>query len=276
MSFTDAGFLTSDDSAQIAQIRQRHASWFAFIDKVNRFAMSLLLVERPRVREELFAATMFARAVTLFQGAVLMAERGMATEARTLVRGCAESAIALWGTRLDQTFIARLAEDDDKYRIATANDLLTNLPPDDPHISAEQRASLWGVIDEVSNRYTRPHPLRINWAVAAIKARLVPLYLTVYRRTSSDAAHVSLRALERHVAFDAQEEITGFCFQPDIEGVPNTLTAAIGSLLHATEAKLYGLSNAAANEKVRSLTREWGALNSALNRSNGGPEPALA
>lgn len=260
LSFREAGFLESDEQARIAQIRQRHAPWFALIDRLNRLAMSVLLVETPRVPEELYAATLFARAVTLFQGAVLMAERGMATEARTLVRGCAETAIALGCARLDKTFFAQLDEDYDKHRIAMANDLLERLPAGDPNISDRQREDLRATIAQISSEYTAPHPRRINWAAAAIVAAMTDLYLTVYRETSGDAAHVSLKALERHVALDARGDIDGLRFHPDIDGAAETLSAAVASLLHATEAKLRGLSNAPAEAELHALTREWNAL----------------
>ncbi len=102
--------------------------------------------------------------------------------------------------------------------------------------------------------------MRINWADAAVAAGMTDLYMTVYRETSSDAAHVSLKALERHVVVDGTGTITGFRFHPQVEGVADTLSQAIASLLHATEAKLLGLGDAAADEQLRTLAREWSGL----------------
>jgi Family of unknown function (DUF5677) len=260
MPFLDSGFLESDDRSRVEHIRQRYAPWFDFIDRLNRLALSILFAETPRLRAELYVATLHARAITLFQGAVLMAERGMATEARTLVRSCAETAIAIGCSRLDPTFFAQLDEDYEKHRIALANDLLQNLPADDPNITAEQRTGLRQLIADVSREYTSPHPRRINWAAAAVAANMIDLYMTVYRDTSGDAAHVSLKALERHVQTDEHDAIVGLRFHPEIEGLADTLSAAIASLLHATEAKLRGLSNAAAEDQLRALAREWNTL----------------
>jgi hypothetical protein len=270
MSFAQFGFLQADEASRIAHVRQRYAAWFAFIDKLNRLAMSVMSREAPRVPEELFAATLYARAVTMFQGAVLLAERGMGAEARTLVRGCAETAIALGCVRNDSTFICRLGEDHDKYRIAAANDLLRQLPETDPNISAEQRAALRRVIAEMSSQYQAPHPLRINWADAAIAANMTDLYLTVYRQTSSDAAHVGLRSLDRHVATDASDNIVGFRFHPDIDGTADTLSPAIAALLHASEARLRGQVDAATTE-LRTLSLEWSALVAAQDAAPSAP-----
>jgi Family of unknown function (DUF5677) len=240
-------------------IRQRHAPWFVFAEKLNRLAMTVMLREVPRVPEELYVSTLYARAVTMFQGAVRLAERGMAAEARTLVRGCAETAIALGCVRRDRGFFGQLDEDYDKHRIALANDLL-RVPEDDPNISAAQRADLHHLIAELSAQYQPPHPQRINWADAAVAGGMTDLYRTVYRETSGDSAHVGLKALERHVQTDASGTILGLRFHPDVEGVDDTISQAIASLSHATEAKLKGLGDAATEAQLRALVREWSDL----------------
>jgi hypothetical protein len=268
MSFEQSGFLQSDDASRIAQTRQRHAAWFAFVEKLNRLAMSVLSREVPKVREELYVAMLYARAVSMFQGAVLLSERGMGAEARTLVRACAETAIALGCARLDPTFPGRLDEDHDRDRVAQANELL-QLPETDPNISPAQRADLRRVIAEVSSQY-KQGPRRIKWASAAVTAAMTDLYFTVYRQTSGDAAHVSLRSLDRHVAVDSAGTIHGFRYQPDIDGVPDTLSAAIAALLHASEAKLRGLADAATTE-LRTLSREWSALVAAQDAAPSAP-----
>jgi hypothetical protein len=268
MSFDQSGFLQGDDAPRVAQVRQRYAPWFAFIDRLNRLAMSVLSREVPKVREELYVAILYARAVSMFQGAVLLSERGMGAEARTLVRGCAETAIALGCVRLDPTFFDRLDEDHDRDRVAQANELL-QLPETDPNISPAQRADLRRVIAEVSSQYQQG-PRRIKWASAAVTAAMTDLYLTVYRQTSGDAAHVSLRSLDRHVAADSTGTIHGFRYQPDIVGVPDTLSAAIAALLHASEVKLRGLADTATTE-MSTLSREWSALVEAQNGAPASP-----
>jgi hypothetical protein len=258
MPFNRSGFLQGDDASRIAQVRQRYAAWFAFIDRLNTLAMSVLSREVPKVREELYVATLYARAVSMFQGAVLLSERGMLAEARTLVRACAETAIALGCVRLDPTFPGRLDEDHDRDRIAQANELL-RMPETDPNVSPAQRADLGRVIAEMSSHYHPQRPRKINWADAAVTAAMTDLYFTVYRQTSGDAAHVSLRSLERHVAADSSGTPLGFRFHPDTTGIPDTLSAAIAALLHASEAKLRGLADAATTE-LRALSQEWRAL----------------
>jgi hypothetical protein len=273
MPFERDGFLSRAEPSRVELIRERHAPWFAVVERLNRLAMSVLLSEVPKLSEELYVATLYARAVTMFQGAVMLAERGLGAESRTLVRGCAETAIALGAVRRDKTFFAKIDEDHDKHRVAAANDLL-KLPLEDPNITAEQRKALQLVIAEVSSQYQVPHPLRINCADAAITAAMTDLYTTVYRQTSADAAHVSLQALNRHVTTDAGGNITGFRFHPEIDGASDTLSAAIAALLAATDAKLLGLPASDANSELRAILGEWSKLvdaQRAAEATNGAP-----
>jgi len=258
MPFELSGFL-ANHTTWVAQIRQKHRPWFDLITKINRFAMSMLLREVPKVAEELFAAALYARSVGMFQGAILLTERGMAAESRTLVRACAETAIALGCSRRQKSFLEQLDEDHDKSRVAAANDLL-GLPEDDPNLSSTQRADLQRLIAEIAARYEHPHPRRINWAIAASTAAMTDLYLTVYRQTSGDAAHVTLNSLNRHIVSDAAGNIMGFKFSPTLDGIADTLSASIAALLCATEAKLRGIGDAGADQALRTLMLEWSAL----------------
>jgi hypothetical protein len=258
VSFPESGFLAADNTP-VAVIRRRYERWFALISKINTFAMSVLTREVPKVPAELYAAALYARAVTMFQGAVLLAERGMGAEARTLVRGCAETAIALGCTRRDATFLKQLGADHDKHRIASANELL-QLPESDPNIGEFQRQQLRQVVADVSAAYPAAGPRRINWATASSAASMVDLYITVYRQTSADAAHVTLTSLDRHVRSDSAGEILGFQFRPNTEETVDSLSMAIAVLLKATEAKIFGLQDVEAEGRLGVFIDEWQAL----------------
>jgi Family of unknown function (DUF5677) len=261
MPFKDSGFLSAE-TPWVSQIRQQYEHWFALTSKINSFVMTVLTREVPKIPEELYVATLYARAVTMFQGAMLLAGLGMGAESRTLVRGCAEAAIALGCTRLDKTFLEQLDDDQDRHKITMANELL-NLPVDDPNMSAEQRDNLRQLLADMATRYQYPRPRRINWASSSSAAAMTDLYLTVYRKTSGDAVHVTLPALDRHVASNESGDIVGFRFDPFPADTVDTMGSAIAAILHATEAKLRGLGDSAAEEVVRALMLEWNALQEA-------------
>jgi hypothetical protein len=259
MTFRVEGFLEDAERERIANIRHRHAQWFSIVEKLNRLAMMVLLRERPMVNEEVYIGTLYARAVSMFQGVVRLAERGMGAEARTLVRACAETAIALGCVRRDKGFFDRLDEDYDKHRLALANDLLRLVPEDDPNLSVEQRTELQQFVDGLSAQYSPAKSRPINWADAAVAAGLTDLYVIIYRTTSADGAHVSLKALERYLQVDGRNNIKGFRFSPEFE-IADTLSAAIAALMHATEAKLSGAGDAEGERQWRELIHEWNDL----------------
>jgi len=97
--FPDAGFLSDQMNTWAANARERHAPWIALALRLNARAMIGLYAAEPKKLEErqVLAATMFGRTVQSYQATLLLAVRGMASDARTLVRAASESAIALAG-----------------------------------------------------------------------------------------------------------------------------------------------------------------------------------
>lgn len=101
MSILNAGFLSRDIGAFAMQNRLDHADAFEFAEALNETAHSIMAVtniptkqgemDRPRV----MAALLFARMLSTFQGCILLCERGLIVEARTLVRSCFETMACL-------------------------------------------------------------------------------------------------------------------------------------------------------------------------------------
>jgi hypothetical protein len=109
---------------------------------------------------------------------------------------------------------------------------LVNAWMSDPQASAlmtdEHREKFESVLRELSGVATRD-PVII--AALADRAGLTWLYNTVYRTSSSDAAHTTLDALTVHVRADATGDILGLSFGPRIENLGDTLVDAMNCLL---------------------------------------------
>src|SRR5271165_5840467 len=100
MSIDGQGFLSKDIGAWATKHRAENAAWFEFAEQLNVTAQSLLLNLKVTTQEDgldsnVLAMLLFTRTISNFQGAVLMAERGMIVEARTLARSCLESTFCL-------------------------------------------------------------------------------------------------------------------------------------------------------------------------------------
>jgi hypothetical protein len=226
MAFDDDGFLSSDHVAWTAITRAQFKEWFDLVDSFNREAMKILFAIKPgqAINQQLVAASLYGRALQSFQGAVIMAERGMIAGARSLVRSCAETAFAIGSVAVDDNFVDALIEDHQSHRLRHASAIL-NDPESRQELTPEQVNNLQQVITEITGRYQRPRPQGIIWEQAARKADMTALYITTYRMISGDAAHATVLALDRHVQTDDQGRIGQLTFRPESCDLLETLSA---------------------------------------------------
>ena len=237
MTFQASGFLSDTLTAWTASTRQARGDWFSLADRVNALAMRTVYELQPASSsdKQLTGVLLFRRGVQSFQGAILLGERGMSADARTLVRSCAETAIALGGLATIDGFIDRLIEDHDRHRLTLANALLSDGDSLNA-LSPDQAEQLRAVAAEIKGRYAAPGPNSLKWDQVAHKANMRSLYDTVYRGISGDAAHPSIDALNRHLRADAAGTIEATTFRPEAGDVADTLSAGVSSCLFAIEA----------------------------------------
>jgi len=234
MAFEDDGFLSPDLVAWTATARAQLKEWFDLVDSVNRKAMKILFAIKPcqSRNQQLVPALLYRRALQSFQGAVIMAERGMIADARSLVRSCAETAIAIGCLAIDDKFVDALIEAHQSHRLHHANAIL-NDPESRQELTGEQVNNLQQVVAEVTGQYQRPRPHGIIWEQAARNAKMTALYDTTYRMTSGDAAHTTVLALDRYVQPDDRGRIGRLTFEPETRDLADTLSVATNSMLHA-------------------------------------------
>ena len=95
--FKTEGFLAPSLASSIANIKRDFAPWFGAAEAFVSLGMQVL----PAVKadqtsyQQLVAAALYGRALTSFQAAYVLTERGMLADARTVVRAAAETAIIL-------------------------------------------------------------------------------------------------------------------------------------------------------------------------------------
>lgn len=236
------GFLSSSMSTSIASIRNGFEPWLCVANSFNKLGMRVL----PAVKadqssnQQLVAAALYGRILTSFQAAHILTERGMLADARTVVRAAAEAAIILSAVIKDAAVCDLLVDRHYWHHIKLRNAWLN-----DPQAVAEMtpqdvdaiRASIAEA--EISNpkaKQMRSDPVGI--AALAQKAGVTALYNAIFRITSGDAAHTTLDALNRHIRADADGNIHGLKFGPDISDLPDTLSDAISVLGHALHAVL--------------------------------------
>jgi hypothetical protein len=90
------GFVASSMAKSIANCRECNAGPFAHAEALNRLAMAMMMendevvVGKTTQDPVCLGYRVFLRCVSTFQGALLLAERGMDAETDTLVRGIYE------------------------------------------------------------------------------------------------------------------------------------------------------------------------------------------
>lgn len=222
MTFETEGFLCKELEQWKLDNKAKHSQGFALLEQINSEVMAVM-VSRDLDHNGIVASTLLARATQSYQGAILLLERGMEADARTLIRGCIESAIAMGGLAFDEKFLDSLTDSHVAKRVKLAREVLAN-------------NRLTGATDEeikevqyfASENITGKR-VNINWRDVAERVEMEDLYDEMYKEMSNDGTHVSFDSLYRHI--DKQSG-TGINFEPKLDNFERTTIAAIAGIGH--------------------------------------------
>ncbi len=193
--FEKKGFLSAGITNGIARLRTENAAWFKLAEDTNAIFMhtattAMNSVHTTSMSPEAVAVRVLLRSCGTLQGIILLTERGMVAEGRTLARSLIENAFCVAALHdKPALFIKMLKEDSDaslqlQRKFIIAESLIA---------SGAARTKLQAAID-ANEKSDIMSPKKI--------ARLGPLlkqYL-YYQRLSDDAAHASAKSLHRHVS----------------------------------------------------------------------------
>lgn len=231
MSFATDGFLSPTMERYRASLKNvaTHKAWFDFAEELNRLGLDMLRDrDVPRHdNQRLTMAILFVRAHKSFQSSILLAERGLVSDARAVLRSAVEGAIALNALANDATFLDSLIEAHYYNQRKTANVIL-NDPIYRVDHSCQQIAEMEMTVRDVDVRERAVAPRKFrdpNWADVALK-HCKDLYQLLYRLLSADGTHTTMNAIHRHVAYDANQQITELKNGPDTSDLVETLKAA--------------------------------------------------
>jgi len=190
------GFLVELSAAQKRKIREApRGRMFAFCEEMNRYGMKVLL-ELPAQRSrpaEAYGLLFYLKALTSFQGALLLLSRGMAVESEALSRVGLECAFELGAIAADPDHIALLKSAHDVHEGSMARSL--------KELVGGQLGEHFGpeLAKWMEKATGLPKQAKYNLAATAAKGGLQASYETFYRSTSGAAAHATLAAVARHL-----------------------------------------------------------------------------
>ena len=259
MTIDKLGFLSPDISAWIKKHRIENQSWFALIDKLNILGnRELAQLKVPSTDNIAFiAACLFIRGLSNFQGAIILAERGMTLEGRILVRSCFENVFFIGALLKEPKFIDCLNQDDASRRKKMA-DKLKNLPKDSSGLEKSHFDKLDRFLEELDKSGRETKNLQI--ANAAKIAGMLECYDTIYCGLSNDAAHPSLTSLNRHIAADANNVIAGLHLGPQVDDIEDTIGIACAAVLQLIVAIRAILYSGDANKELEEVFTEYQRL----------------
>src|SRR5258707_5105012 len=157
MNFQIDGLLSADISEWVELNRSTHARWFSVIYAVNRLAQRrrLSLAVDGGDLQGIFAASLYGRGLTNFQGAMVLAERGITLGARTLLRNCFEDIFYLGAVQSTKEYYQKLVEADAIIRPRIARILLEKPFPLDAASRAKLQAFLATTPSDPKQKLTR-------------------------------------------------------------------------------------------------------------------------
>jgi hypothetical protein len=254
------GFLSPIFSVVIEHCRTEHHEWFEFAEGVNRLCLRLLWSLQPKRRknQQLVVSILFARCLSAFQGAILLAERGMILESRYVLRALLETTFALVANASDKDFCENYIHDDD-HRLLTLVNACLRLPPEMKRFHKLEEEELERTKERAKRAIEARKSKALKVATIAARAGLMSHYDTIYR-ILSNAAHASVRDLDYHIIPTPDDEIDKLGWGPQVAKVPDSIMQACDYLLIACRGVLETFQRPELENQFAALHRRFNTL----------------
>jgi hypothetical protein len=214
-TLADEGFLSDEVEAVVQTVRSRYSAWLSQLYAVNK----LLVQEQYSFRvnltsaRELTCASLYMRALTHCQAAVLLIERGMDASARVMIRCALEALFSLGACARDYATAVAFLDADQFERKRRMKYLQQLQEPELQEIAANPKVAK--IIADSQQQIDDLDVREIKVREMAKLAGLEDLYLTGYASLCG-AVHSSARDLEQHFEFDDAGNVKSMVNEPAI------------------------------------------------------------
>jgi hypothetical protein len=235
--FETHGFLSDEIEGFRTVVRTKtpYKDWFDFAQELNLFGSVAIRTHTfdERDTQQMTISALFIRSHQSLQAAMILVERGMIAEARTILRTLVEGTIAQIALASDTGVIDQLVAAHHKHQLTVSREMLADEKYRD-QLSQTQIAQLEATVTELELLKGIPgkEPRQINWADLA-KKHCPELYLLLYRPLSSDGTHTTVDAINRHLEADGEFRITGLKGGPELTDIVDTLSISCLSFIWA-------------------------------------------
>ncbi len=244
-----------------AQIRETHKELFALVEHLNELAHREMFATHLSNNnpQQLLVALLLHRALTTFQGVVILGEHGLQSEAAVLLRTLLEVLFRLVAIAKDAAVGIAYIREDERHREKFINkfkmlsDALKSAVGN-PEIES-LRAAIRQRIDDEDIR-----ELKTQWF--AERAGLEDFYHSAYS-VFSGSVHVNVRDLEKALEVDAEGDLRGFNYGPSYRELAKLLLTAIESLILCLRGA-FSVLPTASQVALDTVHREFTALHERL------------
>lgn len=253
MGLDDEGFLSKEAENAIELIRGKHKRHFELLWRVNKYFQNLKyrLSVFSKDGQQVISTCLMIKLLNDIQGAVLLLERGLGSQARSLIRVGVEALIVLGNVCNSAEFFQIYVYAGEKERLKLMRAIKKSTSPALEDVKAHITEEM---IDEVSKEITEANVKKERIEEWATQAKLEGLYDGAYRLFSQDI-HSTPRAIECYLETDEAGEPTTFSGGPETEkDFGAELIAVIMLMLEGMEYinHLFGLNIKDELEKFRS------------------------
>jgi len=236
------GFLSPKLEEFRGAVITSHTGWFALARRFNTLAMKVWL-DHPITQDGLAVNSsepliirLFARAISGYQGALMLLERGMTVEAGTLIRSLYETGFWIGYLHDVPTAAVKHFQMDELKSKEGRLRSFEKLYASDPKKLADIRASLVQTRSKL-----RDQPLPPGIENIAIKGGAGKHYAN-YKILCGGSAHASLSSTNHYLEFN-EDQTVGHVIGPDIEGTGRMVAFAIHAMFVAFAAFIQSMED---------------------------------
>ena len=175
--FKEEGFLSTEMVDASRQCRNQYAEWFTLCESINKFSIALTskTTYHPDNRQECLAAALFLRALSIFEGIIILIERCMLNEAKILLRTLMEVLFALRAITLH----AEVAEEFYQSHLTAKRRALLKFRKSSLNLADSQGRDLTERIKELDGLIDKKR-IYMTTEYLAKRAELYDFYATAY------------------------------------------------------------------------------------------------
>jgi hypothetical protein len=213
---------------------------------------------------EIIVASLYVRAMSNFQGIILMAERGMINEAKSLLRCLLECMFAIVAIDKDKNIVNQFVLDDLLQRKDYLKAYKRNKGEGIPHHeNAPSIEEIDNLLKDIESQIEKNNVKKFTKRDLAEKAGLVTTYDSAYKLLSG-TIHVNARDLKQYLEINEVGEIKRILWGPDVQEIDFILFTSAESMLFVLTAisHVFSLSYA---ESWKSILENYNNLDKEFN-----------